>query len=284
MTARVARWYLSLAPASAPEYWRERVPFQRARMEYDDEVAGGFLEWFPNLDLRGKDILDLGCGYGGRSVRYAELGARSVSANEITERSCAEAREFAAHKNVSVEVVLSPAEALPFHDNSFDAILSYDVFEHVCNVEESLRECLRILRPSGSLYAVFPPFYHPPGAHFESWLSKMPWANVLFPCRALVEAGKNMLASRDDNFQPNALRPGDKLWCLNGVTIAKTRRIVSRLKAHHKIDCAPLFSPRNGRWHAWHMKYYAWVFSPLRHTFLLREMFAHRIVLTLTRP
>jgi SAM-dependent methyltransferase len=283
ITARIAKWYLSLAPASAPAYWRERVPFQRARMEYDDEVAGGFLDWFPQLDLRGKDILDLGCGYGGRTVRYAELGARSVSANEVTERSCQEAREFAEHKNVSLEVVLAPAEALPFHDNSFDVILSYDVLEHVCDVEESLRECLRILRPGGSMYAIFPPFYHPTGAHFEAWLSKMPWPNVFFPCPALVDAGKHILASRDDDFQPNPLRPRDKLWCLNGVTIRKTRQILKGLKAAHELECAPLFSPRNRKWHAWHMKHYAWVFSTLRHTFLLREMFTNRIVLTLTK-
>jgi SAM-dependent methyltransferase len=283
LTVRIARWYLSLAPGSAPEYWRERIPFQRARMEYDDEVAGGFLDWFPQLDLRGKDILDLGCGYGGRTVRYAELGARSVSGNEVTERSCQEAHEFGEHKSVSLKIVLAPAEALPFEGNSFDVILSYDVLEHVCNVEQSLRECLRILRPGASLYAIFPPFYHPTGAHFEDWLSRMPWPNVFFPCRNLIDAGNGMLASRGDDFQPNPLRAGDKLWCLNGITISKTQKILTGIEADYRFECAPLFSRRNRKWRAWHMKYYAWMFSGLRHIFLLREMFTNRIVLTLTK-
>ncbi len=73
-------------------------------MEYDDEIAGGFLKWFPSLSLEGKDVLDLGCGYGGRSVRYAELGSRSVTGIEPEERQCSEARAFAALHNVDCNV------------------------------------------------------------------------------------------------------------------------------------------------------------------------------------
>lgn len=40
---------------------------------------------------------------------------------------------------------------LTFKDNAFDHILSFDVFEHVPNYQEALRECLRCLRPGGKL-------------------------------------------------------------------------------------------------------------------------------------
>lgn len=83
----LATWYLSLAPASAPIHLLDPKPLERARMEYDDEVLGGFLKWFPSLSLSGRDVLDLGCGYGGRSVRYAELGARMCGI-EPAERAC----------------------------------------------------------------------------------------------------------------------------------------------------------------------------------------------------
>jgi SAM-dependent methyltransferase len=280
----LASWYLSLAPSHPPSHLLVSKPLQRARMEYEDEVAGGFLKWFPSLSLAGKDVLDLGCGYGGRSVRYAELGARSITGIEPVERHCSEAREFALSHNVAATFVFGFGESLPLPNDSFDCVLSYDVFEHVCDVRETLKECLRVLRSGGSLYAVFPPFHHPTGSHFDDWLSKMPWPNVLFPCHVLVKAGTNIISRRAGDYRPNPLRSTDKLWGLNGITIGKLRQIVNGLDADFSISLAPLFSPLNGKWESWRMKYYAPIFAPLRHVPILQECFTHRIVLTMTKP
>jgi SAM-dependent methyltransferase len=279
----LANLYLSIAPSFAPSYWREAKPLERARMEYDDEVAGGFLKWFPSLSLSGKDVLDLGCGYGGRSVRYAELGVRSLTGIEPAARPCSEAQEFATSRGIAATFVVASGEALPLPMDGFDCILSYDVLEHVCDVEKTLKECLRVLRVGGSLYTVFPPFHHPTGCHFESWLSKMPWPNVLFPCPALVKAGTDIISRRADDYRPDQLRNTDKLWGLNGITIRKLRRIVSRLEADVTIQHAPLFSCRNRKWESWRMKYYAPLLAPLRHVPILQECFTHRIVMTMTK-
>ncbi len=253
-------------------------------MEYDDEIAGGFLKWFPSLSLAGKDVLDLGCGYGGRSVRYAELDSRSVTGIEPVERHCSEAREFAATHNVAANFVTGFGECLPLPTESFDCVVSYDVLEHVCDPGKTLEECLRVLRAGGSLYAVFPPFYHPTGAHFDGWLSKMPWPNVLFPCRTLVRAGTDIISRRADDYRPNPLRPTDKLWGLNGITIRKLRQITGSLDATFSISFAPLFSPENRKWESWHMKHFAPIFNGLRGLPVLQEYFTHRIVLTMTKP
>jgi SAM-dependent methyltransferase len=252
-------------------------------MEYDDEVAGGFLNWFPSLSLTGKDVLDLGCGYGGRSVRYAELGVRSLTGIEPVARQCSEAREFAASRGITATFVTGSGESLPLPIGGFDCILSYDVLEHVCDVEKTLNECLRVLRVGACLYAIFPPFHHPTGCHFESWLSKMPWPNVLFPCPALVKAGSDIISRRADDYRPDQLRNTDKLWGLNGITIRKLRRIVNGLDADVTIQHAPLFSSMNRKWESWHMKYYAPLLAPLRHVPILQECFTHRIVMTMTK-
>jgi SAM-dependent methyltransferase len=283
MIDTLASWYLSFAPSFAPSYWREAKPLERARMEYEDEVSGGFLNWFTSLSLTGKDVLDLGCGYGGRSVRYAELGAQSLVGIEPAERQCAEAREFAAQRRITATFVTGFGESLPLPENCFDCVLSYDVLEHVCDVAKTLEECLRVLRIGGSLYAIFPPFHHPTGSHFESWLSKMPWPNVLFPCQTLVKAGTDIISRRADNYRPDPLRPTDRLWGLNGITIRKLRQIISGLDADFSIQFAPLFSSRNRKWASWHMKYYAPLLAPLRHVPILQECFTHRIVLTMTK-
>jgi len=43
-----------------------------------------------------------------------------------------------------------------FPDNSFDLILSGDVLEHVPNLEASIKDCHRILKPGGRFLATFP--------------------------------------------------------------------------------------------------------------------------------
>jgi SAM-dependent methyltransferase len=252
-------------------------------MEYEDELKGGFLGWFPALSLAGKDVLDLGCGYGGRSVRYAELGPRSLTGVETAEPQCREARAFAASRKIAATFLTGCGESLPLQPDCFDCILSYDVLEHVCDVGKTLRECLRVLRIGGSLYAVFPPFHHPTGCHFESWLSMMPWANVLFPCQALVNAGTDIISRRADNFRPGQLRPTDKLWGINGITIRKLKRLADSLDVDFSIQLAPLFSSKNRRWESSHMKFYAPLIAPLRYVPLLQECFTHRIVMIMTK-
>lgn len=283
LKVQLAKWYLSLAPASAPTYWREKAPLLRAHMEYDDEIKSGFLRWFPGLDLRGKDVFDIGCGYGGRSILFAQT-ARSVTGLEISERQVIEADQFARARGLTnTRFVVGVGEQLPFVSDSFDVITSYDVFEHVADLRKVLEECLRVLRPGGTLYAIFPPYYNPTGSHLEAWLSRMPWANLLFSKRVLVHAARELLEERGDPYRPMPLRPGDALWTLNGATVRSTRRTVRSLDCEYSMRLSALFSPLVERWGAWHMRYYAWLFGWLRFVPGLRELFAHRIVLVVRK-
>jgi SAM-dependent methyltransferase len=54
------------------------------------------------------------------------------------------------------------ALALSFDDASMHAIVSNDVFEHVPDIDRSLAECARVLRPGGRLYFSVP-FHETPG-------------------------------------------------------------------------------------------------------------------------
>src|SRR5579859_284193 len=97
----VAKAYLKLAPAFPPRHWTAPKALERARIEYDDEIAGGFLKWFPRINFVGMTVFDIGSGYGGRSARYRELGAYKVVGLEIFPRMVEEARAFAEHKGLT---------------------------------------------------------------------------------------------------------------------------------------------------------------------------------------
>lgn len=51
------------------------------------------------------------------------------------------------------------AECLSFEDNSFDLIISCDVFEHVADYKKSFREAARVLKPGGKMYMTVPFFW-----------------------------------------------------------------------------------------------------------------------------
>ncbi|PWT75181.1 MAG: hypothetical protein C5B60_05700 [Chloroflexi bacterium] len=284
----LATWYLGLLPTNLPEWYVQREPLQRARMEYEDERGPkGFHAFFAGrLNVVGKDVLDFGCGYGGRTVRYKELGARSVTGTEIVPEMVIEAQEFARLKGADIRVLLTPEDQpVPLPDDSFDVICCYDVLEHVRSPKRAISECWRLLKPGGVLYAVFPPFHHPThGSHLDGYISRSPFANLLFPCPTLVVAAEELMRKRGQKYRPPVFRTTDKLWGMNGLTLSGFHRIVRQIP-FNKVRCehAPLVSPFRSKWEGWRMRYYALPFRLAAKVPLFWEIFTDRVVADLTK-
>jgi SAM-dependent methyltransferase len=92
------------------------------------------------------EILDIGCGEGQISRELIRAGARNVVGIDPTARQI----EVAATRGGDVSYALSGADALPFADASFDAVLACLVFEHIDALDLAIREVARVLRPRGS--------------------------------------------------------------------------------------------------------------------------------------
>lgn len=282
----IAKWFLSLIPATPPAWDTDRKPLERSNMEYLDECGpDGFISFFPKLSVNGKRVLDYGCGYGGRTVRYAELGA-SISGTEIVPSMVEDAREFAARKSVVTDIHLVDDLHLPFKDNTFDVVISYDVFEHVRDLDASLRECVRVMRPGGTLYAILPPFYHPfGGSHMHGYVSCTPGPNVLFPCSILSQAAEEIMRSRGQPLPATPLDPPSyPLWSVNGTSIRGFERMLRRIpKSRAVVKYLPFIYPNRYKWQSWQHGVLAW---PLRIPVgipLLREISVRRIQLELTK-
>ena len=59
------------------------------------------------------------------------------------------------HKNEAIDVFYDGGN-IPFADNHFDSAFSSEVFEHVFNLDEVLRELQRVLKPGGHLLITVP--------------------------------------------------------------------------------------------------------------------------------
>jgi SAM-dependent methyltransferase len=203
------------------------------RHEFEDGPA--FFDRFEGLvtlaDLEGRDVFDLGSGYGGRTLYYAANGrTRWAVGLEIDERMARASLDAAPHlaPGAHVSFVCGVGERLPFADDRFDFVFTYDVFEHVRDLGAVLGECRRVLRPGGRVLALFPPYYGP-RAHHLDFITTLPFLHHVFSTDVLVEASNRVVARHPElertPFAPPA--PGGPLPTLNGTTERRFRRLVA---------------------------------------------------------
>jgi SAM-dependent methyltransferase len=104
--------------------------------------------------LRGRTVVDLGCGRGTDLVALAErVGPRGrVLGVDASQHMLDAARaQLASRSSVTIELVHADAAALPFDDANVDALRIDRVLVHVPSPEAVLAEAFRVLRPGGRL-------------------------------------------------------------------------------------------------------------------------------------
>lgn len=111
----------------------------------------------------GQRILDLAAGTGASSVALARSGAE-VTAGDFSPGMIAEGRRRHGHVP-NVTFVQADAMALPFADDSFDAVTISFGLRNVNDPRLALREMLRVTAPGGRL--VVCEFSHPQNPAFE---------------------------------------------------------------------------------------------------------------------
>jgi ubiquinone/menaquinone biosynthesis C-methylase UbiE len=103
-------------------------------------------------DVRGRDVLDVGCGGGWLVRRLAAAGARVVGVDPQDD-----ALERARADDPGGRYVVAGAQELPFEDVSFDAVV-FNSLHHVptAELDGAIGEAARVLRDGGALYAQEP--------------------------------------------------------------------------------------------------------------------------------
>ena len=140
-----------MSKPTTEEYCHDRLGprFQEALSEYDTgRRVQVIVDDFLTDDLiRGKRVLDVGCGLGFFSRRLRERGA-DVVACDIGPGLVAATRTRAGCR---AEVVDALALSDFFGQAVFDAVVSSECIEHTRDPAEAVRQMARVLKPGGYL-------------------------------------------------------------------------------------------------------------------------------------
>lgn len=99
----------------------------------------------------GRDVLEAGCGEGYGADLIAGV-ARRVVAVDYDDAAVAHVRV----RYPRVEVMQANLAELPLPDASVDVVVNFQVIEHLWDQGQFVRECHRVLRPSGLLMVSTP--------------------------------------------------------------------------------------------------------------------------------
>lgn len=108
-------------------------------------------------ELGADRVLDVGCGTGVVALTAARLGAR-VTGSDLTPKLIERARENSKIMSLDITWDVGDAEALPYKDGEFDAVVSQFGHMFAPRPEIAVRELLRVLKPGGTIaFSTWPP-------------------------------------------------------------------------------------------------------------------------------
>lgn len=98
-----------------------------------------------SMNLKGKSVLVVGCGFGADALRLAKLGA-NVYAFDLSPDSLSIAKSLAKRHDLDISFAEMPAETLQYNSDFFDLIIARDILHHV-DIPQAMSEIVRVSKP-----------------------------------------------------------------------------------------------------------------------------------------
>jgi ubiquinone/menaquinone biosynthesis C-methylase UbiE len=98
-------------------------------------------------NIKGKKLLDIGCGAGIHIKSYSKKGAK-CSGIDISETMI----EMAKKKNPKIEFKVGTVTKLPYKSNSFDVVTCSLILDYIKDLNKAFKEINRVLKKGGTLY------------------------------------------------------------------------------------------------------------------------------------
>ncbi len=216
----------------------------RYRMWRQQELRQQLTDHFDVTRVRGRDVLDFGCGTGELSRMLCEYGGRSVTGVDMSAEAIDKAnRDATCERGTASSATFVHAhdnKRIPVEDDSSDLICTFDVLEHVPDIDAACCEWRRVLRRDGRVWIWWSPWRGPFGHHLSS-LIPIPWVHLLLPQKTIFSACAAMyddpaFVPRKWDIDPDTGQKKPNKWhdvesfepFLNRLTRRSFERVVSR--------------------------------------------------------
>ena len=120
------------------------VTYQRCQFAYE----------FAKPFITGEKVLDVGCGLAYGTALMAERASTITGMDYDLQTLEDNRKRYNTISNLDFKQAIIPP--LPFADQSYDVITAFQFIEHIEHRKEFLKECLRVLKPGGSLLVTTP--------------------------------------------------------------------------------------------------------------------------------
>jgi SAM-dependent methyltransferase len=210
---------------------RDAVPPSYSQQQYDQTFADDiestrrFFERFRgNLDVRGRTVLDVGCGTGNLCIEAARRGAARTVGVDIQPLNWTRHNLATNFADVAdrIEFVSTDGSLRELGDERFDVLVSKDSFEHYEDPERFVAVLEPFMAPHGIIAIGFGPLWKgPTGGHID-FMTRLPWAHLVFPEDTIIAERRRFRPAED------ARRFEDVRGGLNKMTLARFEQIMGR--------------------------------------------------------
>jgi 2-polyprenyl-3-methyl-5-hydroxy-6-metoxy-1,4-benzoquinol methylase len=128
-------------------------------------VLHNFVDWIKDEVPEGAKLLDAGCGHG-FILKLCEKSGWNTYGIDFSRHAIKRAKQF-----TKAPLICQDIDKTSFSDGFFDAIILFDMIEHVKNPYNTLEEVKRILKKGGVL-AIHTPNANSLGRHFATLLHR----------------------------------------------------------------------------------------------------------------
>ncbi len=138
----VTDWPIATTEPGSPAFFRETEAYRFEKLDYLERLIdyGG---------QAGRDVLDVGCGLGNDTARFARGGAR-VTGIDIAPRAIELTERNFRQRGLEGRFLVMDGEAMTLPEASFDFVYCHTVLHFTTDPAQMIREIHRVLRPGGS--------------------------------------------------------------------------------------------------------------------------------------
>jgi ubiquinone/menaquinone biosynthesis C-methylase UbiE len=195
------------------DHW-QKLPYDALSFTREQERIA-LLEKDTGIQVKGKRVLNVGSGIGSFDIAMQKYGA-DIYGIEPDDLEYAIAIERIENKGLKCNIQKAVGEKLPFMDDFFDLVTSFQVMEHVQNPGEVIKEMVRVTKKNGIIYINMPNH----NSFWEGHYGCFWWPHFYKP---LAKLYIKYIRKKDENF-------------LDTINYLSPQKIKRELKKHNLIN------------------------------------------------